>query len=159
MRHLVPPNARCYVYRSVTTDHNGPKRDPEMRNPDAFVQVKIRLKESEHALVAAAAERNGTTMSGEMAARIARTFRDQAAYDVTQMATDVWRFLNPFLENAHKVAMSAEAARAADRMAAVAIESPAGGELREAAEAYRNTVRAAEILARQRLVKIGAPQS
>lgn len=135
-----------------------------MRNPTAFVQVKLRIRGAEHAQLAAAAKRNGVTMSGEMAARLARTLRDQGTYEVSQMAVDVRRALGPLLENAHAVAMSGEAARAADDLVALVqplldagvIDGPTGAEIRAAIDRYIVTKRASEIVARQRLIKIGA---
>lgn len=130
-----------------------------MRDPGTFVQIKLRLRQAEHQQLEAAAREHGATMSGEAAARIAQTFRNQGIYEAAQMVVDIRHSLAPLLESAHALAMSAEAARAADRMAALAIASPVGTELRAAAEGYLASVRAAEIEARLRYVRAGAPQS
>jgi hypothetical protein len=135
-----------------------------MRKPTAVVQVKLRIREAERLKLEAAAKRNGVTMNGEMAARIARTFRDQAALEISQLVEDVRRSLGPLLADTHDLMMSGEAARSADELVALvqplltagAIAGPAVAQIGAAIEKYLVTKRAAEIEARLRLVRIGA---
>jgi hypothetical protein len=85
------------------------------RNPNDVVQVKLRIRESERLLLVAAAERNMTTLNGEIGSRI----RQREMLDAWRLAQDVGRCLAPLIDNAHELAKSGDLIRAADDMAAL----------------------------------------
>jgi hypothetical protein len=134
------------------------------RKPTETVQVNLRIKESERRKLEAAALRNGVSLNAEMAARLARTFRQTAALEIDQLAENVGRYLGPLVANTHDLMMSGEAARAVDELIALvqpllavgSIAGPAGAEIRAAIDKILVNKHAVEIEARLRLIKIGA---
>ncbi|HZZ23189.1 MAG TPA: hypothetical protein VFE60_11715 [Roseiarcus sp.] len=87
------------------------------------VQINLRIKEAERRRLEAAAKDNGVSINAEMAARLARTFRQTAMLEIDQLAENVSRFLKPLLADAHELAKSGDLIRAADDMAALLASS------------------------------------
>jgi hypothetical protein len=83
------------------------------------VQVQLRIKERERLQLAAAAEANGVSLNAEMAARIARTFRQDREWRSEQLAENVARYLGPIAADVHEIAMRGDLMRVADAMAAL----------------------------------------
>jgi hypothetical protein len=134
------------------------------RKPTETVQVNLRIKELERRRLEAAAQKNGVSLNAEMAARLARTFRQGEEWEANQLVENVNRYLGPVVANAHELAMSGEAARAVDELIALvqpllavgSIAGPAGAEIRAAIDKILVNKHAVEIEARLRLIKIGA---
>ena len=58
------------------------------RDPNATVQVNLRIKERERRLLLEAATRNHTTLNGEMAARVMRSFEQDHLATLRHWAND-----------------------------------------------------------------------
>jgi hypothetical protein len=135
-----------------------------MRNPAETVQVNLRIKEAERLRVEAAARENGVSLNAEMAARLARTFRQGDEWEANQLVENVRRSFGPLVEKAHEMAMSAEAERAVDALVALiqpllaagSIAGPAAAEIKAAIDTILANRGAREAEARIRLARIGA---
>jgi hypothetical protein len=132
------------------------------RKPTDIVQINLRIRELERRKLEAAAKKSGVSLNGEMAARIARTFRQTAEWEANQLAENVSRFLGPLLADVHELTKSGELIRAADELIALIqpllaiglIDGPAGAEIRAAIERYSVVKRMIEIEAGRRLGKM-----
>jgi hypothetical protein len=106
-----------------------------MRNPTETVQINLRIKERERAQLAAAAEANGVSLNAEMAARLARTFRQTREWGADQLAENVNRFLAPVAADVHELQRRGDLVRVADIMSALLADLlPADGPLRDEIE-------------------------
>jgi hypothetical protein len=89
------------------------------RKPTAIVQVNLRIREAERRKLEAAAKRNGVSMNGEIAARLARTFRETKTIEADQLIENVSRYLKPLADAAHERAKTADLIQAADKLVAL----------------------------------------
>jgi hypothetical protein len=122
------------------------------RKPTETVQVNLRIKESERRKLAAAAERNGVSLNAEMAARLARTFRQGEEREANQLAENVNRFLSPLLANVHELTKLGDLIRAADDL--IALIRPDDPAAHAPLEKYREVKHMIEIEAGRRLGKM-----
>src|SRR5271169_303317 len=114
------------------------------RKPTDVVQINLRIREAERRKLEAAAKSNAVSLNAEMAARIARTFRQTAMLEVDQLAENVGRYLKPLLADAHELAKGGDLVRAADELIALIqpllatrlIDGPSGAEIRAAIDKY-----------------------
>jgi len=118
------------------------------RKPIAFSQLKLRLKLAERRELEIAAEHNGTTLNGEIGARI----RQREMLDTWRLAQDVRRCLGPLVDNAHELAKSGDLIRATDEIVAlVQAGEPTGAAMEAAIARYGRVKRMIEIEAGIRL--------
>ena len=89
------------------------------RKPTETVQVNLRIKKAERRKLEAAAQKNGVSLNAEMAARLARTFRQGEEWEANQLAENVNRFLEPLLANVHELTKLGDLIQAADDLVAL----------------------------------------
>lgn len=137
------------------------------RNPTDIVQINLRIRESERLKLEVAARENGTSINAEMAARLARTFRQTVLFEANQMIQDIKRDLEPLVANTHDLKLSNEATRAADELVALLLpllgagilDGQKGAEIKAAIDKYLVAQDVIKGEARKRFLKIGAPPS
>lgn len=137
-------------------------RQPRPRRPRDMVQVNLRIREFERRQLEAAAKRNMTSLNAEMAARIMRSFEQEHALMIDQLAENVSRALMPLLGDAHELAKFGDLTRAVDGLlglvqpllATKVIAGPTADAIRTAIGKISSVRRMIEIEAGQRLAQM-----
>lgn len=103
------------------------------RKPAEYSQLKLRLRHAERNALEIAAARNGTTLNGEIGARI----RSREMLDVWWLTQEVNRFLGPLVDNAHELMKNNELQGAANEIIAlVRAAGPVSAEMEAAITRY-----------------------
>jgi hypothetical protein len=76
------------------------------RQPNDVVQVNLRIKEHERRKLEAAAKANRTTLNGEIAGRVMRTFETEQLLTAEQVAENINRYLAPLVGDLHLLNVS-----------------------------------------------------
>jgi hypothetical protein len=125
------------------------------RELNQTVQINLRIKERERRQLEAAAESNGVSLNAEMAARIARTFRQEEQDEAARSAENLSYLLKPLVDDLHELAKAGDLIRAADELETIILaNSPVGAATAAAIGRYRTVKRMIEIEAGIRLRKM-----
>src|SRR5271167_3600851 len=103
----------------ITKAHIWSPRKAMRRKPTDTVQINLRIKEAERRKLEAAAKSNGVSLNAEMAARIARTFRQTAMLEIDQLNENASRYLGPLLADVHELNKRGDLMQAADKVIAL----------------------------------------
>jgi hypothetical protein len=109
------------------------------RQPNDVVQVNLRIKEHERRRLEDAARANRTTLNGEIAGRVMRTFEQEGALTNAQLAENVFRYLQPLVKDTHELSKIGDFMRATDVL--IALVEPTASDAVTEAIARINTLK------------------